>query len=203
MVIAQQPPKPVPESPYGPNAPTREPRLTDWQAPHIESEDEVLIGLVKAYSPENTGTDWVKVSQEMKARHFDRSDDWCHKRWGNTLDLTISKPWSQDEDDVLKRLKGTITNWDWEVITSAMAERGFHRDSVSFRNRWQDVLRPQSSSRGKDWSPELEAILVALRDDGHGFREISDQLERRGLNRHPSSLATAYKKFKSKRRQRE
>ena len=85
-----------PPSPYAGEKKTEDsPPATQSQpeAPQEESEDEVLIRLREKYTLENKGIDWAKVSQEMKAQHFDRSANWCYMRWIDTLDRTKRKSW--------------------------------------------------------------------------------------------------------------
>ena len=119
---------------------------------------------------------------------FDRSANWCYKRWTETLDPTIKKAWTPDEDAKLKELKGDSPDWDWEAIASGMAKNGFYRQPVSFRNRWQDALNPKPSEKRERFSREEEAVLKALRRAGHTFREIADQFERRGWHRDHDTL---------------
>ena len=158
------------------------------EAPEKESEDEVLIRLRGECFKEIGGIDWTKVSKRMKAEGFDHSERWCKHRYSGTLDPTKRKAWSPDEDAKLKELKGKSKHWDWEVIASGMAKKEFYRDPVSCRNRWQDALRPQPSSKGERFSREEEAMLKALRRAGHTFREIADQFERRGWHRDHGTL---------------
>ena len=125
---------------------------------------------------------------------FDYSIDWCQERWKEKLDPNADRPWKPDEDAKLKELKGDSTDFDWEVIASAMANKGFYRQPASFRKRWQDVLRGKPPAKRRFLNEEKETLLV-LRGSGHSFREIADEFERRGWHRDHATLNDLHTKL--------